>query len=82
VWVLRLCEDPGRRCSLNDLACIHYKDVVSHLCDDTHVVRNEDDRHSVPLLEVIEKVQHVRLDGHVQWSRVVDIDGAAAAGAP
>jgi hypothetical protein len=29
---------------------------------------------SVPLLEVIEKVQHVRLDGHVQWSRVVDID--------
>ena len=55
----------GRR-ELDDLAEVHHGDPVAHVADDSEVVRDEDVGELELVLQVVEQVQHLRLDGDVE----------------
>src|SRR5262245_21052961 len=61
-------ELPHRRL-LDDLAGVHHGDPVAHLCDDAEVVRHEDEGHARLSLDVLEQVEVLRLDRHVEVRR-------------
>src|SRR5262245_60510805 len=61
-------ELPHRRL-LDDLAGIHHGDAVAHLRDDAEVVRHEDEGHARLSLDVLEQVEVLRLDRHVEVRR-------------
>ena len=67
------CSGLSKRSSVD--ACsttwpgVHDDDVVRRLGDDAHVVRDDDHRHVVLVPEVVEQVEHRRLDGHVERGR-------------
>ena len=53
----------------DNLPGIHHGHAVGHVADDAEVVRDEQNRHSEPLLKVMKQFQNLRLDGHVERSR-------------
>ena len=67
------CSGRSKRSSvsgvLDDLAGVHDDDVVRGLGDDAHVVRDDDHRHVVRLAQVLEEVEDLGLDGHVERRR-------------
>ncbi len=50
----------------DDLAEVHDRNAVTDLTDDTKIVRDEQQRQPQLLLQVLEKVQDLTLDGDVQ----------------
>ena len=54
----------GRR--LDDHAEIHHRDSIRDVVDDAEVVRDEDVRQVELVLEVVEQVDHLRLDRNVE----------------
>ena len=74
-------EELAHRRLLDDLARIHHRDPVAHLGHDAEVVRDEDQRHAGLALDVLEEVQVLGLDGHVEVRRrLVGDDHTRAAG--
>ncbi|OIQ78794.1 hypothetical protein GALL_394900 [mine drainage metagenome] len=64
--MLRRIEDlpPGRH--LDDLAEIHDCDAVRHVLDDREIVADEEQREAELLLQVLQQVDDLRLDGDVE----------------
>src|SRR5262245_52516900 len=81
VRVLRIVEQLLHRCLLDDLAGVHHGHAIAHLGDDAEVVRHEDQRHTGLALDVLEQVEVLRLDRHVEvGGGLVGDDQARAAG--
>src|SRR5262245_221131 len=66
VRVPRIIEEAPHRLDLNDLTSIHHRHLVTHLCNNTQVVRYEDERDTTGTLEVLQQVQVLELDRHVE----------------
>lgn len=54
------------RSELNDIAEVHNGDTVADVLDDVEVMRNEEERQSELLLQVVQQVDDLGLDGNVQ----------------
>ena len=63
---LRVGQDLGGLAVLHGPAAVHHQGVVGHLGHHAQVVGDDDDRGVELLLEVLEQVEDLRLDGHVQ----------------
>ena len=61
-----LIEDLVRRAVLHDLARVHHGDAVGHVGHHAHVVGDEDDGEPALLLDGVDELQNLRLNGHVQ----------------
>ena len=59
-------EDRVHRTLLHLAAEIHHHDVVGHLGDHAHVVRDQDHRQPAFVLQSAEQIQDLRLGGHIQ----------------
>src|SRR5678815_2181336 len=66
VSVLRIAENFARRSVFDDFAAKHHRDAVGDPFDDAEVVRDQNDRHVEPALEVFELVDDLRLDGDIE----------------
>ena len=62
----RRVVDLRGRTMLDDLAEVHDRDPVAHVADDAEVVGDEDVGQPVPLLQVLQEVEHLRLDRDVE----------------
>src|SRR5215510_11209028 len=81
VGMLGGVEELAYRRLLDDLARVHDGHPVAHLRDDPEVVRHEDQGHAGLALDVLQEVQVLRLDRHVEVGRgLVGDDQARAAG--
>jgi hypothetical protein len=61
-------EDRLHVALLHDAPGVHHRDPVSHSGNDAKVVGDHQDASADLLLEFLEKLQNLRLDGHVQGS--------------
>ena len=66
VGVLGRREDLALVRRLDDLAEIHHRDAVGHVLDDREIVADEQQREAEPALQVLEQVDDLRLDRHVE----------------
>ena len=64
--MLRLGEDILGGAGLDDLALGHDADPVGHLADDAEVVGDQQHRHAEALLQVLQQLQDLGLDGDVE----------------
>ena len=69
IGMLRLEEDLEGGSDLDDLAGIHDGDPVGHVGDDSQIVRDEDDGHVAFLLETVDELENLGLDGDVKGGR-------------
>ena len=69
VRVRRAIEDFLRRTHLDDLARIHHSDAVANLRRDAKVMRDEQDGGVFLPAKVIQQLQHLRLNCHIQRCR-------------
>src|SRR5262245_46390203 len=81
VGMLGGVEELAHRRLLDDLARVHDGHPVAHLRNDAEVVRDEDQGHAGLALDVLQEVQVLRLDRHVEVGRgLVGDDEARPAG--
>ena len=66
IGMSRAVEYSVHVCYLYDLTEIHHGHSIAYVLDDREVVGDEEVRKPELLLEVVEKIQHLGLDGHVQ----------------
>src|SRR5262245_27370243 len=69
VLVARVVDDIVAAADLDDLAAEHDGNAVADVVDDREVVADEEVREAQLLLEVLEQVQDLRLDGDVEGAR-------------
>jgi hypothetical protein len=62
-------EDPRGVIGLHRLAVIHHQGAVRDLRDHAHIMRDEEDRHPLFLLQDLEQLQDLRLDRDVERGR-------------
>ena len=65
----RLVEQPQHRGLLDDLSRVHHQHPVRHLRHQADIVGNQDHRHPQILLQFLQELHDLRLDGHVQSRR-------------
>ena len=74
-------EELVARADLDDLAGVHHGDAVGEVGDDREVVGDVERRDAVALREVADRVEDVRLGGHVERrGRLVEDDHLRAVG--
>src|SRR5258708_6342399 len=66
VRVERLLEELAHRRLLHDLRAVHHDHALRGLGDDAHVVRDQHDGHAELGLELVQQLEDLRLDGHVE----------------
>ncbi len=64
--MLRRIEHGGGRPLLHDAALLHDCDIICDAPDNAEVVRDEQDRHAAPSLQILEQLQDLRLHGDVE----------------
>ena len=64
--MLRGGENPPARRGLDDLAEVHDGDAVGHVLDNGEVVADEEQREAKLLLQVLQQVHDLRLDGNIE----------------
>ncbi|ACM22347.1 Hypothetical Protein CTN_0170 [Thermotoga neapolitana DSM 4359] len=69
VRVFRFVEDGLHITVFNHLSSVHNCNLVGHLRNDTHVVGDQNDRHSVLSLKFLHEFEDLSLDGDVQCGR-------------
>ena len=69
VRVLRVVEELALRPVLDDAARVHHGDVVGDVGDDAEVVRDQDHRRVEVVLELVDQLDDLRLDRHVERRR-------------
>ncbi len=66
VRVAHAGEQLGGGSAFEDLACVHDHDPVTAAGDDTEIVGDEDHGHVEPRAQVVDQVEDLSLDGHVE----------------
>src|SRR5688500_10337605 len=66
VRVQRLLEQLAHRRFFDDLCAVHHAHALGGLRDDAHVVRDEHDGHAELGLQLVQQLEDLRLDGHVE----------------
>jgi len=66
VGVFRLTVNARRSRKFHDVAQVHHGDAVADILDYGQVVRHEEISQGEGLLQVVQQVEHLRLDRHVQ----------------
>jgi len=66
VGMQRSAQEFARGRQLDDLPGIHHGHAVGHVADDAEVVRDEQNRHAEPLLQLAQQIQNLRLDCHIE----------------
>ena len=66
VGMARVAVDLVARSLLDDAAEVHDRDAVAEVLDDAQVVRDEEQRQPERCLQVLQQVQDLRLDRHVE----------------
>jgi hypothetical protein len=75
VFVLRVVDDSVSFADLDDLSIEHDGDPVADMVDHRHVMADEEVAQSEFILEIVQEIQDLRLDGYVQGrSRLVAHD--------
>ena len=69
ILVLRRGEYLVRWPLFDEPAFVHHIDAVGQLADDAQFVGDDQHRHAQPLLQILQQVQNLRLDGHVDCRR-------------
>ena len=69
IAVLGLGEDVLGSAFLDDLAALHDVDALGHLADDAEVVGDEQHGHAHLALQLLQQLEDLRLDGHVERRR-------------
>src|SRR6266436_3786879 len=69
VGVLRRPEQIADRTVLDDLAGVHHRHFVAHLGDDAEIVGDENQRDAAFLLDVLQDLEVLGLDGDVEIGR-------------
>src|SRR5438309_1663280 len=64
--MLRVGVDLVRAGDFDDLAVLHHHDFVGHVADHRQVVRDEQVAHCVFVLQILQEVQQLGLDRHVE----------------
>jgi hypothetical protein len=59
-------EDLVARAGLDDAAEIHDRDAIAHMADDAEFVRNEEHGQAKVPSEVMQKIEHLCLDGDIE----------------
>ena len=62
----RLVEDLAHGALLADDAAVHHKNPAAHAGNHAQIVGDHDDGGVAALLQVVQQIQHLRLNGHVQ----------------
>jgi hypothetical protein len=66
IRVLRLGIEPVRRSELDDLAEVHDRHAVAHVTHDREIVSDERECQAELVAQVLQEVQHLRLDRDVE----------------
>src|SRR5207245_11507690 len=66
VRMLRVVEEVALGTELDDAPGVHDRDPVGDVGDDTEVVRDQDNRRPEVVLELVEQLDDLRLDRHVE----------------
>ncbi len=53
----------------DDFAAVHYAHPLGHFADDAEIMGDQQQRHAHARLQVLQEVQNLRLDGHVEGGR-------------
>jgi hypothetical protein len=64
--MLRIGEEVRRLGDLDDLAGVHQRHAMRHARDDGQVVRDQQQPQALRLLQFLEQIEHLRLDGDVE----------------
>ncbi len=64
--MLRAREEVGGRLGLHDEAVVHHRDTGRYPAHYLEVVRDEEDSHADLALELLEELEYLGLDGHVE----------------
>ena len=64
--MLRIIEDFCCCSSLTETPTVHNNNVVTHIGDNTEIVRHQDNCHSKFLLQILNQLQNLCLNGHIQ----------------
>ena len=62
----RVCENLRHRVGFDDFAFLHHRHIVGNFADDAEVMRNEEHRHIMARLELLQELEDLRLNGDVQ----------------
>src|SRR6185503_17541 len=66
VWVERVLVEVDAVRELDDLAEVHDRDAVADVTNDRQVVRDEQIRQLEAILQLLEQIDDLRLNGHVE----------------
>ena len=69
IRMLRGAEKLLARGELHQIPGVHHRDPIGHLRHHAQIVGNQQDGHAMLLLQPLQQVEHLRLDGYVQRSR-------------
>ena len=67
--MLRRFEDCLDAPRLDDFAMPHHRDIVGKLAHDVEIMRDEQHRHSVPLLQILQERENLRLHRNIERGR-------------
>src|SRR4051812_15448578 len=69
VGVQRPREQDVRFGALDDLACIHHRDLIGALRDDAEIVRDQQHGHAEAIFQLADQIKNLRLDGDIERRR-------------
>lgn len=66
VRVRRAVVDVLRVADLHDIPAVEHRDAVTEIVDDIEVVRNEEHREILLAVDLLEKIENLGADGHIE----------------
>ena len=66
IWMSRLIENIIHRPLLYNLTCIHYRYLITDVCNNAKIVRNKNYSHSCFLLKILHQIQDLSLNGNIK----------------
>ncbi len=69
IGMLRRFEDFLDAARLDNLAALHHRDIVCELANDVEIVGDEQHRHVVAILQILEQCEDLRLHGDIERRR-------------
>ncbi len=66
IFILRMVEDLFRCTCLDDPPFLHHRDRIAYVSDNGHVVCDEEVSKVELILQILQKIEHLSLDGDVE----------------